>query len=435
MSPENSKIEEQAVDPFIYSEVFKAPEKAFLRQHKGFVAVQPSCTYVIDTNALLVPFGVSTRSLDEIKTIYDRLVRAARIFIPKQCAREFLKNRPIKVREIHEQINTALSTLPAVREIPQWSLESLPEYTACIGQTKILKEQIKAYKKSLEDLRAAVHKWNFNDPISTLYSNVFAEDNFCDHSKTSKELLEDCALRFAHSLPPGYKDKGKKDSGVGDVAIWQTILDLGRRTKKDLVFVTNDEKADWVVRAADQAICARYELVEEYFREAGAEFFIISFSKFLDVEGASEPTVSQAAESALKSSLSSATFDLGARTEALDLELADLEECLEGVIAGYGADDSEYVYIQDKDAIVTIELAYASLAREADKDRYQATVRGLIKRISEDLQEICSLNGILKYLEARMKHSGDAESAQQLELCKTALHQTKILRGIRSRYL
>ena len=93
------------------------------------------------------------------------------------------------------------------------------------------------------------------------------------------------------------------------------------------------------------------------------------------------------------------------------------------------------MYIQDKDAIVTIELAYASLAREADKDRYQATVRGLIKRISEDLQEICSLNGILKYLEARMKHSGDAESAQQLELCKTALHQTKILRGIRSRYL
>ena len=48
-----------------------------------------------------------------------------------------------------------------------------------------------------------------------------------------------------------------------------SLLRLGRDNKKDLIFVTGEEKADWFVRAGAEPIYPRPELIDEYRRSSG----------------------------------------------------------------------------------------------------------------------------------------------------------------------
>jgi hypothetical protein len=65
-------------------------------------------------------------------------------------------------------------------------------------------------------------------------------------------------------LPPGYKDQAKDDTGIGDYLVWMAILSLGEKHKKDLAFVTGEQKADWFVRSGKSGIYPRPELLAEY---------------------------------------------------------------------------------------------------------------------------------------------------------------------------
>ena len=60
-----------------------------------------------------------------------------------------------------------------------------------------------------------------------------------------------------HHIPPGYKDAGKEDSGIGDLLIWHTILELGKVHKKSVIFVSGDEKPDWFKQSQNVALHLR----------------------------------------------------------------------------------------------------------------------------------------------------------------------------------
>lgn len=430
--------DEVELNPFIYSEVFKTPEASFLRRHKGLDAAIKKCLFVLDTNVLLVPFGVSPKSLSDIREIYGKLVTDKRVFIPKQCAREFLKNRPGKIRDLHEQINNALSKLPSIQEIPFVSLEGLGEHKNYLAEAEALKQRVKAYKKSLDKLWDAVKKWNYNDPISDLYSTVFTKDVFIDHKLTDEAVRKDCERRSNHSLPPGYKDRTKDDGGIGDVAIWQSILELGRLQKKDIVFVCNDEKPDWVVRAAGQTVSPRYELIDEFVVECGCEFYLTTFAQFLHQQGAKAPTVTEVKDSTFADSLSAintgSDIIIGATLIALGSALEDLEVLFESHVESCASDKNEYVYIRDDELLDAIDTTISILVSGAKDESFRATFRGQLRKLSANLERILHLNDTLKYIEVRMKESGGRETTEQLELCRSTLHLMRIIRGIVRRY-
>jgi hypothetical protein len=100
-----------------------------------------------------------------------------------------------------------------------------------------------------------------------------------------------------HNIPPGYKDSGKEDRGIGDFLIWLTILEAGKTRKKSLLFVSGEEKSDWFHKSEGRTLYPRYELVDEYRRSSeGQSFHMVSFSQFLNMYGASESTVEEVRE-------------------------------------------------------------------------------------------------------------------------------------------
>jgi hypothetical protein len=52
---------------------------------------------------------------------------------------------------------------------------------------------------------------------------MFTPARIIGHGLSKEDIKSDLARRTTHKLPPGYKDSGKLDEGVGDVLIWHSL--------------------------------------------------------------------------------------------------------------------------------------------------------------------------------------------------------------------
>ncbi|RIK40314.1 MAG: hypothetical protein DCC55_15410 [Chloroflexi bacterium] len=117
------------------------------------------------------------------------------------------------------------------------------------------------YRRAVQGVLSHIRNWTWNDPVSLLYADLFKGNVLLDLKPDREEIQKDLARRLLHSIPPGYKDGGKDDSGIGDLLIWQTILEAGRAHKKSMIFVSGDEKPDWFHRSEGQALYSILELI------------------------------------------------------------------------------------------------------------------------------------------------------------------------------
>ncbi|NMA74823.1 MAG: DUF4935 domain-containing protein [Bacteroidales bacterium] len=282
---------DKKIDPFILYRTYPNVQDMFVNKAGTVEEVKNDCVVVLDTNILLLPYTISNSSLQEIKSVYEFLAKDKRLFIPGQVAREFAKNRPLKLAELHQQLLNKKSKFTLKDSDNHPLLKSFLEYEQMLEIEDEMKELIKEYKGVLDELIKTIRSWNWDDPVSTLYSKIFTPDRIIDlelSKELEKTLTDDFSWRNSHNIPPGYKDNAKSNGGIGDYLIWKTILQLAKKTKKDVIFVTNDKKPDWYHRSNNIPLYPRHELVAEFSRETqGQILHIMPLSSFLtcfDVE-------------------------------------------------------------------------------------------------------------------------------------------------------
>lgn len=135
-------------------------------------------------------------------------------------------------------------------------------------------------------LKAGVTNWNWSDPVTLMYSKTFPISSILKMTIGEDELISEYNDRIKFNMPPGNKDKSKPTNGIGDFVIWKTILELGKKEKKDIVFISNDEKNDWVLKGNQKTISTKYELVHEFHDETnGNNFLCMTFTNFLETQG------------------------------------------------------------------------------------------------------------------------------------------------------
>ena len=93
MAQANDGRRDSEFDIFVMNFVYPDATELFTFRLKPIEEIEGDCIFVLDTNALLVPYATSQESLDVIKPTYERLIGENRLFIPGQVAREFVKNR------------------------------------------------------------------------------------------------------------------------------------------------------------------------------------------------------------------------------------------------------------------------------------------------------------------------------------------------------
>lgn len=284
----------EASDIFVANHKYPEVNKIFNTGVLPLSQIQGECIFVLDTNALLVPYKTGSDSLDEIAKVYKQLKEQRRILIPGQVMREFANNRPEKLKEVFQQINKKQNSSPNLSFGNYPLLESFEEYQAINALEKEINAKLLEYRKLINQLTVHVKQWTWNDPVSLIYAEIFTDETILDLTIEQDKVKKDLDYRYAHKIPPGYKDQGKEDDGIGDLLVWLTILDVAKTKNQHVVFVSGDEKPDWYHRSDNQFLYPRFELVSEFgARSEGKSFHIVRLSTLLEMFGASEGAITE----------------------------------------------------------------------------------------------------------------------------------------------
>ena len=218
--------------------------KAIFTRLQPIDEIKNDCYIVLDTNVLLLPYSIGDVDLlEQIRKTYQPLSAEKRLIVPGQVAREFAKNRAIKIAELYQQLSD--KQIPSMQRGKYPLLSSLKNYQAIVDLEeeidRKLEEYRQKYKKAIEDMLSYIQEWRWNDPVTLLYSEIFNEDSIVDPQIEEKVIKSDLEHRLLYNIPPGYKDRGKDDNGIGDLLIWYTILEIGKSKKKSVIFGCHPE--------------------------------------------------------------------------------------------------------------------------------------------------------------------------------------------------
>lgn len=273
--------------------VFPDPARLFAYHPPGLATVQASCDVVLDTNVLLLPYLTGKDSLKQVEKVYSKLASAGRLFVPAQVAREFSRHRASKLAQLCQALANYRSKAQRVVTDEYPLLEALPEYENVKKHEAELADSVKAYQAAVSSLLDAIAGWGWSDPVAAMYQRLFSAQVVWSLACDISDVRQEMAFRYANRIPPGYKDSAKEDGGIGDLLIWKTILEIGEGRRKPLLFVTGDEKSDWQHTADNRGLLPRFELVDEFYGTAGAGFYLCTFSRLLELFGASAEAIGE----------------------------------------------------------------------------------------------------------------------------------------------
>lgn len=287
-----SDPKERYPDPLVRQRVFPEPAQVFAFSPVHLKEALQTGVVVVDTNVLLVPYTTGPASLDQIRQTFERLARDDRLRVPGQVAREFADNRAEKLKTLFQQLSRKREiSLPR----SQYSLlEGIPAYKDITTREDTLIAALEEYRKAIGGLLDTIAMWQWDDPVSQIYRELFKPSTVIEPEIDRENLLEELKYRQGHRIPPGYKDAGNEYSGIGDLLIWKAILKIGKTESRHLIFVSGDEKTDWRYQSEKRALYPRIELLDEYrIASSGNSLLMITFAELLEQFDVPAPVVAE----------------------------------------------------------------------------------------------------------------------------------------------
>lgn len=215
---------------------------------------------VLDTNVLLNIYRYSPEfsefALECLRGISNSIYLPAtvRLEFGKHCRSEFskmAKRVATAGQETEKQIASAKQKILKTCD----NLERL-QFPDIDELRHVLAGKIDAVKKGLDDffedrttLNLIQHSWAEKDYLMQLIQSIDSSGRIMP-PPTQEDIYrwcEDGEKRYKHEVPPGFKDAKNKD-GVrkySDLILWNEILRFAKLNSKNVIFVTDDVKADW----------------------------------------------------------------------------------------------------------------------------------------------------------------------------------------------
>ena len=236
--------------------------------------------FVFDTNTLQNLYRYSETTRNDVIKILIKLKSENRIWLPHQVASEYLKGR---AGVIHSQVKAYTDTQSALREL-KGKFDNKNEHPFLREKTKESLEKL--FAEITDELAEGERNYKsryYDDPIKDKLAEIF-RDNVGNQFNEAElnELFKRGEARYKSSVPPGYKDikKGSlsdvagKMRIYGDLILWQQTLDMAKGKKRDVIFITDDQKEDWWLKEHDITFGARPELIAEFHLATEANFLM-----------------------------------------------------------------------------------------------------------------------------------------------------------------
>jgi hypothetical protein len=243
-----------------------------------------SCLFIVDANVLLNLYRYSQNTRNEIFPIFDKLTN--RLWIPYQAALEYNKQRITVIdkqtrsySEIREILTKHQNELHS--KLNQYKKHPYIDVTGWLNKSE---NTYKNYFKEIDEMEKKHPDIFVNDPIRDKITNLFEGKIGKPYpEKRLIEIFNEGKSRFEKNIPPGFEDKKKEgDKQFSDLVLWYQIIDEAIRSKKSIVFVTDDKKEDWWLKVNNRIIGPRPELLKEIGEKANVKFYMYQFDNFIE---------------------------------------------------------------------------------------------------------------------------------------------------------
>lgn len=238
--------------------------------------------FVFDTNVLLNLYRYTKKTRETLLKALEKL--ESRIWMPEHVAYEFMKNRPAVIFSATDNYNNFDKKIEEFLGTCKTELRLENNSTEITDLRNKLEEWIKSVKETNLEVQSPSEDFILNKLLK-LFEGKTGE-SFAEEEK--KQIIQEGAVRYEKGLPPGYKDAKKElnkddNNAYGDLIVWKQILRYAKENKKDIVFVTGDQKEDWWLKVAGRTVGPRTELRKEFFSETdGQKFHMYTTSGFLE---------------------------------------------------------------------------------------------------------------------------------------------------------
>ncbi|MBH0066041.1 PIN-like domain-containing protein [Psychrobacter sp. SZ93C1] len=270
-------------------------------------------TFVFDTNVLLNLYRYKIESREEVLNVIRQI--EGRIWIPYQVGLEFHRNRLTVLGEQNSNLSTIKNSIrDSINSIEKKCKDLDLDKRHSEIKTSTFIERFRELSESvineLDEIKAKKLTNDIDeDVVLTELTKLFSANKGSLGSppkdqKVLETIYKDGEFRAKNKIPPSFEDileaqKKKSDEeyyafeglnykkGFGDLIVWKQIIEFAHENqKKNIIFVTDDKKEDWmriINSHGKKTISARPELVSEIFKEASVEnFYIYDTKGFLD---------------------------------------------------------------------------------------------------------------------------------------------------------
>jgi hypothetical protein len=246
---------------------------------------------VLDANVLLDLYRYQPQTRSDL---LNAMAQLETLWVPNQVLTEFWGNRLATIRGSRKVTNATVEELYSngdklIETINQWANTRGATSDTKAELASIIRSAIQAVAERLDTISqseaADVPEETFRDPVLLELERLLSGrvGHGFDAERTAEEGAE-AARRIDHEIPPGYKDKDKKNTSHGDYFVWAQILDEAESRSCDVLFITRDKKRDWWrVSASNEIMGPRGELVRELMSRTSGKgrLFFLTPERFL----------------------------------------------------------------------------------------------------------------------------------------------------------
>lgn len=254
-------------------------------KEKDYKDIWTNSIIVIDTNVILNFYRYSDETRKELWKILEDLKQ--RLWMPYQVAYEYFKNRENVIQKVENSLNKIEDEISKNLENSKNNLQEVDKKSInCKKQIiEILEEANKKIKDLIENEKSQQEHFGENDSILEKIQELF--NGKCEKKVSDDELKQikaEAERREELKIPPGYKDN-KKQENYGDYYIFYSIQKQAKKEKKNVIFVTDDEKQDWYLKTEGKSKGGRPELLNEFFESTNQMLYICTTKMFLKSYG------------------------------------------------------------------------------------------------------------------------------------------------------
>lgn len=255
---------------------------------KNYEEIWENATIVLDTNILLNLYRYSEKTRKEVINLLKNL--KDRIWIPYQVGKEYFNNRDKVIKDSNKELeklkDLVSQTLTKLISEVKSKEKNYQEIASMESDINKFKETIESkFEKIISDSKEKDNE-NINlkierEILSLIGNNIGEEPPEEEYLK----MIEEGHRRITNDIPPGYKDKDKKEiykgkKVNGDYIIFKSFINYAKEKNKPIIFITDDTKEDWFHIVCGEKKGGRKELLHEFYKETNNMLLIYSFEGF-----------------------------------------------------------------------------------------------------------------------------------------------------------